>query len=406
MNPVDKSPSFIYSRSHEEELEQLAVAIQHSLEETSTVTIINLETQENSSEESVHKAKQAKTSEPSLASFSEHGAGINNGGATCYMSSVIQGLRHIPGVRSALAYQIPGNNLFIDLLNTMLDTIEGKNGQQKQNISRDEINTYREAIIASGFPSSNQASQEDASLFCQFLLGALAQNLFPFKTKVFHGLQVPIPSLDRQKGRELVISLTIGIKDHNKTLQDLVTANRIKECVEPDKIKNGLQRELTQDEQTALQPFERSKERRLETIQSIELPAGQVPSFLPLSIRRFDYQENKSIKISTRIEPSLHLDVPIDDHDGLRARFRLKAVVVHQGETLESGHYYTYVPGQMANHNAWLEFNDEEVFVHEEPSRHKRRAADAQSLTPYEDVCTNGYLFFYELEGYVGGVAR
>jgi len=104
------------------------------------------------------------------------------------------------------------------------------------------------------------------------------------------------------------------------------------------------------------------------------------PPFLSMSLKRFAYSEavGRAFKKQTTVPASEKLNV-------FNNIYRLKAVVVHKGKDIASGHYYTYRSQIENGITKWYQFDDKDV--------QKVNYADIAN-----DINTNGYNFFYELE--------
>ena len=81
---------------------------------------------------------------------------------------------------------------------------------------------------------------------------------------------------------------------------------------------------------------------------------GQLPSVLVCHLKRFT---NQGGKLDKSVEYPCELDLEELD-DGVKVKYKLYAVVVHEGYSSHSGHYYSFV--QASNH-LWYLMNDERV---------------------------------------------
>ena len=88
---------------------------------------------------------------------------------------------------------------------------------------------------------------------------------------------------------------------------------------------------------------------------------NSVPTVLTFQLKRFDILRGHTGKLHRKISFPLELDMhPFmsKEVDNYGARFSLSAVVVHQGSSLSSGHYYSYCRSPAG---LWLQMNDETV---------------------------------------------
>jgi uncharacterized UBP type Zn finger protein len=109
------------------------------------------------------------------------------------------------------------------------------------------------------------------------------------------------------------------------------------------------------------------------------LQFSKLPTQLIVELQRFGFSTTtgRRFKIKRKITPNMSLNIPTKTgHDV----FSPKAVIVHQGNTPNSGHYYTYKKDSDGN---WVEYNDRSVSI-----PNQRQAA--------RDIKENGYLFLYE----------
>jgi len=314
-------------------------------------------------------------------------AGIENSHNDCFMISVIQALRHVPKFKECLTeanFSLPLKTFLFQIIKEL---------DAGKTVQAETINTFRQASMKEGFIAESTNSQECALLFCQFLLQKIGYKNFEFQTAVSHALEFPVPSLDNQRTPANLISLPLGQAKDGTELKELLMANCVKEEVNINSIYASESVYLSEEVLVELSEFSK-KEDVVDTLQTILLKSNEVPPLLVLGLRRFQFKDRVASKLKTRILPAPILKIATKAPDGKIAlvEYHLKALVVHSGSTITSGHYYTFV----TQRDRWLECNDARVVEHEDYKKQKRISDDKDSLTPYEESCQNGYLFFYQ----------
>ena len=327
-----------------------------------------------------------------LAIAALYGYGIKNGGNSCYINAVVQALRFTPLPRSLAINETVANEKHAAFLK-LIKTIEGQEGQPGQRVSVAHINDFRNLMIQNGF-RAKKGSQEDASHFCQFLLDQLGFQSIHLKIQVFHEMRITVPSLDSGIVSENHVQLGLGKAQLDTELKDLALANIVIEEVETSKVSSQLNINQAADCQRTL--GEMSPIQETPTLQSIQLEDGKIPQILPIFIKRFEYDDElqRTVKVHTRILPSPIIDFPLTNHPTKKAHFVLCSIVVHSGKSAKSGHYYTYVPQQLDDSEAYLEYDDSTVRLHHNP----RIAKKEIDKTVLDDVAENGYLYFYRYQ--------
>ena len=97
------------------------------------------------------------------------------------------------------------------------------------------------------------------------------------------------------------------------------------------------------------------------------LRVTRAPNHLIISLKRFLFFDNKSHKISEKVRFAPQLDLkPLCDSP---LNYRLRAVVLHSGNTVSSGHYSALV----WDDNQWLLCNDDAVHC-QQPEEDDSRA--------------------------------
>ena len=311
--------------------------------------------------------------------------GMENKSLTnCFLISVVQALCRIPNLRSSLKNQAEESKEIKRLFFAIFDKL-----QKNEPVAHEEVQNFRLACTKEGFHTLGDNTQEDADEFCNFLLPKLGYSPFNYTIAVSHNVDAPVPSLDRQnKGGSptYMISLPLGEAKDGTDLGELLAASLTKEQVDADSIFNSDSVDLK--DENVLRKLEAlpTKPYLVNTLQAIKIVSAASPEFLVVSLRRFNNELNK---ISRRIVPAMKIVVFSDEMQ--HRAYDLKAIVVHKGDDIQHGHYYTYVP-QL---EAWKEFNDSQVHNHPDYMLEKRAPHDP--LTPHEDSTCNGYLYFYQI---------
>ncbi|ESN92391.1 hypothetical protein HELRODRAFT_89553 [Helobdella robusta] len=125
----------------------------------------------------------------------------------------------------------------------------------------------------------------------------------------------------------------------------------------------------------------------------------QMPNVLILQLKRYGLSNTDGYKISKHVTFEEHLDISSyvsSDGDASRpsqTKYRLHGIVVHQGYSLGSGHYYAYaVDPRVLSHKNGTEFNQFNQY-----SKRWLYANDSSvSVTDWENVKkAEAYLLFY-----------
>ncbi len=109
-----------------------------------------------------------------------------------------------------------------------------------------------------------------------------------------------------------------------------------------------------------------------EAINQEEITLIETPTILPILLKRYETHGKAEKKITTPVQPDKNIVVSGKNYE-------LVSMVVHQGSSLNRGHYFSHVP--QAN-GTWVTFNDSQV---------------SQQKTMPDDAAYDGYIFFYRL---------
>ncbi|MDB6081767.1 MAG: Ubiquitin carboxyl-terminal hydrolase [Chlamydiia bacterium] len=366
--------------------------------------------------------KPSATKEKPVIDSLQLGMGVQNYDQSCYVTSVIQALR-VSGFRdlpppekdprsmTEVEKQQEAQSLLLrNELFRLLDTMEGKNGHIKRTITNDEINNFRKLVISLGFEprrESRETSQEDAAEFFSFLMTQLGMPPVQYVNQIKHELKATIPQLKSSQDNSPY--LRVGFKKAAK-LEDLLFNQQVMHSVQLQNIHpEGDGETLFNPETKEKIPFSALNrtvyQQNRATIdvkatESYQLPGDCAPPpILPIGLNRFN---NWSQKLKNQIAIAEELDFPIAGKPSVRAHYELSAIVVHDGHFSFSGHYFTYAPKIIEGRKVWVEYNNDQVRIHKEPSKQESASLFSFLLpdTPYETASKNGYLFFYKFTGY------
>jgi len=127
-------------------------------------------------------------------------------------------------------------------------------------------------------------------------------------------------------------------------------------------------------------------------VASMEHRLSSLPQVLLLHLKRFVYNEKTDVfeKCTLPVEIPLRLDLaPLLSPNapvpaGISTTFIVRAVVMHLGPTIRSGHYVCHVRN---NNHTWTKYNDSLVAV-----------SNVRDSLNGPDAAKNAYLLFYERE--------
>jgi hypothetical protein len=308
----------------------------------------------------------------SAAVSSQYGRGLpNRFDNSCYVNASIQALRFVECFRNKMN-ECPKNS-FLYPVKQAIDFIEGR----EVRLSFDS-RAFRKTAIGNGWRADSESSQEDAAAFCQFLLPHLGFKPFDYETKIDHTFFLPLNSLKTQKANDMLhIAVGFNSKQEELSIHKLLTSNEIVEVLDKQSAKNADGVILTESELQKLD--EKEDFSPILTKQKIVLTSKHAPDLLTVEIKRF----TKEGKQETPIEPSYLISLVQEGEEAKEIWYELRAIVVHQGTTAMSGHYYTYAVNMTKDGSlSWVQFNDRSVI------------SDAPKAL--EDIQKRSHLCFYE----------
>lgn len=238
-------------------------------------------------------------------------------------------------------------------------------------VSPDLLDYLRDLAYETGIVQSERGQEDVAEFFGQLLnvVGSTPirfqrTNTYTYPDSTGQGLPL------QEQGREDSTSMFIVRPHPTQSLEPGSNVYDLNHC---------LQLEVDEGRETTARPQETDGP-------LIPLPTGTVchsalalreaPSILPIQVSRYgaDLQSRRDFSVqNTEI-----LTVALQS--GETATYMLKAVCVHQGDSLSAGHYYAYVYN---SDGTWTKCNDSRI---------------SRNDSALEDIEKNGVLFIYALK--------
>lgn len=289
--------------------------------------------------------------------------GLINRGVTCYMNSAIQALVHLP----AMAHYL-------------LDIQKGK---YKSTISRNSVsqefsNLYvrltdkasrKKAVYPSRIVARledincmmSEWNQEDAHEYFMSFISRLQEDSVPKGQKLNSSI------LHDMFGGQLIQRVKCGSCGHesvtHQDFYDLPVTFSSKEMKKTGSytlkraIKDFFSPERIRSDENSGYTCEKCKQRSNAIKQSrIE----HAPEYLTVHMKRFKYSGRSGQKVKEAMTYPVQFD--IDEYtvnEDRPVRYKLMAVIVHEGRSLSSGHYIAYC--RQPNGETWAEYDDEMI---------------------------------------------
>jgi ubiquitin C-terminal hydrolase len=271
---------------------------------------------------------------------------IENGLNTCYMDSLLMALFYKPSTYLESILHSDPKNLDAIYLQEIIKNKFVDQVRKNNSVLADVINEIRIYANVCGWleNSSNECNelfeQQDVNEFYSFLLNIT---------------NAPLIEIQRQTISEAFesksdISELESIPFINLTVPDNIDATSIK-----DLLNNWMNSNTVEDIKREVQ--DDKGQRKIESVKALNIyKIVNVPTFIALSINRFNSNVNRRIETRVDIQKKIKLHHILDGNDGLR--WKIHSMICHRGETPKGGHYYTVLFG---SDNTWLIFDDQSV---------------------------------------------
>jgi ubiquitin C-terminal hydrolase len=265
---------------------------------------------------------------------------VENGFNTCYIDSLLMALFYSPSHIYETMLNCDPVDLNFMYFQEIIKTNFIESVRKNNSVLFDTMNEIRNYAFINGWKNDNpdeMIEQQDVNEFYIFLQEHLNTQYIELKRyTVTEGLlskdddgtieKVPFISLQLKQGTETTIPVLL-----NAWLND-----------NPVDIKRET---INSDGDTVTSSIKGLNIFRL----------NNIPSFIPLSINRFD--SSLLTKITTKVDIKEKIKLFDNSGDYSNIRWTIHAVICHTGDSLKNGHYYTL----LHHSNKWLLFDDMSV---------------------------------------------
>ena len=314
-------------------------------------------------------------------SMKERGTGLFNKGNTCYMNSTLQSLLHLPPLANALLMLDP-------------DQLYGRLGatpSQKFDAIGEMVNLAQKTVSRSGSENPTAPSafihglksyartlvkyrQEDAHEFLRFLLEAIQYCSLvraPKTLKPFDPLR-ETTLVHKIFGGKLRSRVTCERCNHNSDTYDtmLDLSLDIRKSHNSN-VASALEHFTSTDYLSGTEKY-RCEKCKMSVNATKRFTIHQAPAVLTVHLKRFTLTGQKITRLIGFGE-DLNLNKNVLSEGQPMQKYKLHAIIHHQGSGPNSGHYISSVRGSSGKR--WYEMNDSSV--------HPLRGAPVNSPTAY-----------------------
>jgi uncharacterized UBP type Zn finger protein len=270
---------------------------------------------------------------------------VENGLNTCYIDSLLMGLFYKRSTYLDSLLRTEPKNLEHIYLQEIIKIKFVDQVRKNISVTADVMNEIRIYANSCGWL---QDSKDGFSLFEQ-------QDVNEFYTFLLDIINVPLIEIQRQTISEsLGADSDIGSIEKIPFISLTVPDNESKTSIK-DLLGNWMNNNTVEDIKREIIGSDGKK--KIESVKGLNIyKIMNVPTFVALSLNRFNNAVNKRIETQVDIQKKIKLHHISDDNDGLR--WTIHAVICHRGDTPKSGHYYTVLFG---SDNTWLLFDDQAV---------------------------------------------
>eukprot|EP00397_Hematodinium_sp_SG-2012_P005709 GEMP01005731.1.p1 GENE.GEMP01005731.1~~GEMP01005731.1.p1 ORF type:complete len:706 (+),score=148.28 GEMP01005731.1:183-2300(+) len=288
------------------------------------------------------------------------GAGLRNNGNTCYLNSVLQALTYTPPFAFYLLSNEHQERCELAKAGNVCMTCIVERHVQEAYASRAPITPIqlmkRLKMISKEL---RVGRQEDAHEFLRHLLDACHRAFIPARGKGDNSIPAAVTHttlVHQLFGGYLRSQVKCTACNFCSNTYDpfLDLSLELENC---SSVTMALKQFTAEETLSGTNKYKCQKCKKL-VVARKQFLVHKAPKVLTLQLKRFNFAMNGS-KINKPVSFSMELELAPFTSAKATQTFRLFAVIVHQGKTMKSGHYYTYA--RNLGSNSWFKFDDESV---------------------------------------------
>ena len=269
---------------------------------------------------------------------------VENGFNTCYIDSLLMALFYKPSTYlDSLLHADPKdlNCIYLQeiIKNKFVDFVRKNNSVMADVINEIRIYAHECGWLA-GVPNEYDElfEQQDVNEFYSFLLDVINVPLIEIQR---HTICEAFENKSDTSELEFIPFINLIVPDNNDqcTIKELLNEwmNHNMVDIEREVIDNG--------------------KKVIKSVKGLNIyKIVNVPTFIALSLNRFNNNVGKRIETKIDIQKRIKLHHIADGNNGLR--WKIHSVICHRGDTPKNGHYYCVL---FASDNTWLLFDDQSI---------------------------------------------